>query len=234
LRPIVRRTAEETIINMGLKTVPILTSIIRDMTLNERGRILAGKILAKLSLAQLKNNLIDIVTVEIEKANFYFYYSNTIQKKYPLYDLNLLQNALHTGFQSIIDFTIYILAEASLIEDCELIVKALHSKTTKSHAHAIETLEKSIDKKLFSQILPLIDDTPLEYKLQQASKQIDTALTLKQLLDKLENSHLFFDKIIAAHLKAKLKMPNWQQSLREQIKKSDELFHQFTYELLEL
>jgi HEAT repeat protein len=234
LRPIVRRTAEDIIIKMGLKTVPHLTAILKDMTLNERARILAGKILAKLSLAHLKNNLIDIVTVEIEKAHFYFYWAKTIQNKYPLYDLSLLQNALQTGYKSIIDFIIYILAEASLIEDCELIVKALHSKTTKSHAHAIETLEKSIQRDLFSQILPLIDDSPLEYKLQLSAKQIDTSLNLKQLLDKLENSHLFFDKIIAAHLKAKLQMPNWQQSLREQIKKSDESFHQFTYELLEL
>lgn len=234
LRPIAKREIEEIIIKMGLKTVPILTSLIKDTSLNERARIITAKILAKLSLAQLKNNLIDIVNIEIEKAHFYFYWANTIQKKYPLYDLSLLQNALHTGFQSIIDFIVHITAEASLIEDCELIVKALHTKTTKAHAHAIETLEKNIEKSLFSKIKPLIDDIPLEYQLQQSEKYIDTTLSLKELLDKLENSHLFFDKIIAAHLKAQLQMPNWQQSLREQIKKSDESFHQFTYELLEL
>ncbi len=234
LRPIAKRCVEEIIIKMGLKTVPILTSLIKDTSLNERARIITAKILAKLSLAQLKNNLIDIVNIEIEKAHFYFYWANCIQKKYPLYDLSLLQNALHTGFQSIIDFIVYISAEASLIEDCELIVKALRTKTTKAHAHAIETLEKSIEKNLFSKIKPLIDDIPLEYQLQQSAKHIDTTFSLKELLDKLENSHLFFDKIIAAHLKAKLQMPNWQESLREQIKKSDESFHQFTYELLEL
>lgn len=234
LRPIAKREIEEIIIKMGLKTVPILTSLIKDTALNERARIITAKILAKLSLAQLKNNLIDIVNIEIEKAYFYYYWANTIQNKYPLYDLSLLQNALHTAYQSIIDFIVHITAEASLIEDCELIVKALHTKTTKAHAHAIETLEKNIEKSLFTKIKPLIDDIPLEYQLQHCSKYIDTTLSLKELLDKLENSHLFFDKIIAAHLKAQLQMPNWQQSLREQIKKSDESFHQFTYELLEL
>lgn len=234
LRPPAKRETEDIIIKMGLKTVPILTSLIKDTSLNERARILAAKILSKLSLAQLKNNLIDIVTIEIEKAYFYFYWANTIQAKQPLYDLSLLQSALHSGFQSIIDFIIHIAAEASLIEDCELIVKALRAKTTKAHAHAIETLEKSIEKSIFSKIRPLIADIPLEYQLRQCEKYIDTSLNLKELLDKLENSHLFFDKIISAHLKAKLQMPNWQQSLREQIKKSDESFHQFTYELLEL
>lgn len=234
LRPLAKREIEEIIIKMGLKTVPILTSLIKDTSLNERARILTAKILAKLSLAQLKSNLIDIVTIEIEKAYFYFYWANTIQKSYPLYDLSLLQNALHTGFQSIIDFIVHISAEASLIEDCELIVKALHTKTIKAHAHAIETLEKNIEKNLFSKIKPLIDDIPLEYQLQHCEKYIDKTLSLKELLDKLENSHLFFDKIIAAHLKAQLQMPNWQQSLKEQIKKSDESFHKLAYELLEL
>jgi hypothetical protein len=234
LKPMAKRCIEEIIIKMGLKTVPTLTSLIKDTTLNERSRILTANILAKLSLAQLKNNLIDIINIEIERAYFYFYWANTIQKKYPLYDLSLLQKSLSTGFQSIIDFVVHISAKASLIEDCELIVKALHSKTTKAHAHAIETLEKNIEKNLFSKIRPLIDDIPLEFQIQQSAKHIDSTLNLKQLLDKLENSHLFFDKIIAVHLKAKLQMPNWQQSLKEQIKKSDESFHRYTYELLEL
>jgi len=233
-RPIAKRRAEEIISKMGLKTVPILTSIVKDITFNERARILAAKILAKLSLAQLRNNLDDIVSKEIQKAHFYFYYAHTIQKKYPLYDLSLLTKALHSGFQSIVDFIVHILSEASLMEDCELIAKALRIKTTKSHAHAMETLEKNVNRKFFKKIKPLIDDIPTDYQLEQSAKLLDSKLNLKELLDRLENSHLFFDSIIAVHLKAKLKMPNWQKTLREKIKQSDDKFHQFTYELLEL
>jgi hypothetical protein len=58
-------------------------------------------------------------------------------------------------------------------------------------------------------------------------------LSLSELLDKLERSPTLFDKIVATRLKAKLKMPGWRQQLREQMKQSDETFHQFAYELLE-
>ena len=217
---------------MGHQTVPILIASVKNTKLNERCRILAGKILSKLSHSHLKKNLLDIVKIEIEKAYFYFYWANEIGNKYPLYDLSLLKNALFTAFQSIIDFIIHLLGAASLLEDCDLVIKALHSKSDK--AHAIETLEQNIERKLFSNIKPLIDDTPLEYKLIECKKHIDSTLTLKDLLDRLENSHLFFDKIVATHLKAKLSMPNWKESLREQIKISDEAFHQYTHELLEL
>ena len=60
-----------------------------------------------------------------------------------------------------------------------------------------------------------------------------STLSLMQLLNKLEKSFSLHDKTIAAHLKAKLKMPNWKQSLREQIKSCDGPFHQYAYELLE-
>jgi HEAT repeat protein len=235
-RPNERRVIEEIIIkNMGLKTVPVLLSITKDVKLPERSRILASKILGRLALPQLRANLSDIISIEIERAYFYFYYGNTIQKRYPLYDLSLLENALLTVLQSVIDFIIHLLSAAGSIEDCDIILMSLHGKNYKARADAVEMVEKNCDVKIFKKILPLIDVIPKESVIEEYRRFFPntSTLSLMQLLNKLEKSFSLHDKTIAAHLKAKLKMPNWKKSLREQIKSCDGPFHQYAYELLE-
>ncbi len=234
-RPSERRKTEGVIIQMGLKIVPILLNLTKDIALPEPARISAGKILGRLALPQLQANLIDILDIEIERAYFYFYFGHTIQKQYPLYDLEMLQSALLTGYQSVIDFIIHLLGAAGSLEDPELLVRALHSRNAKIHSHAVESLEKTCDVRIFKLIAPLVDDLPLEEKMAACLQwQGDyPKLTLSELLGKLEQSPSLFDKIVAVRLKAKLQMPNWKQQLREQMKHSDEPFHQFAYELLE-
>lgn len=234
-RPNERRKTEEIVVQMGLKTVPLLLTLTKDIALPERARILAGKILGRLAVAQLQANLIDILDIEIDRAYFYFYFAHTIQAQYPLYDLEMLQNALLTGYQSVIDFIIHLLGAAGSLEDPDLLVRALHSRNAKIHSHAVESLEKTCDTRIFRLIAPLVDDLPLEEKMAACLRwQGDyPKLTLSELLAKLERSPSLFDKIVAIRLKAKLQMPNWRQQLLEQMKISDETFHQYAYELLE-
>jgi hypothetical protein len=234
-RPNERRRTEEIIIQMGLKIVPLLLTLTKDISLPERARILAGKILGRLALPQLQANLIDILDIEIERAYFYFYFGHTIQKQHPLYDLEMLQSALLTGYQSVIDFIIHLLGAAGSLEDPELLVRGLHSRNAKVHSQAVESLEKTCSLSVFRLIAPLVDDLPLEDKMAACLRwQGDyPKLTLSELLGKLEQSPSLFDKIVAVRLKAKLQMPNWKQQLREQMKHSDETLQQFAYELLE-
>jgi hypothetical protein len=235
-RPSERRVVENIITHMGLKTVPILLSLIKNVSIHNRCRILAAKILGSIALPQLQANLMDIINAEIERAYFYFLYGHTIPKQYPLYDLSLLQNTLLSGYQSVIDFIVYLLGIASSIEACDFIVHALHGKNAKARADAIETIEKNSDSKIFREIAPLLEDVPWESKIESFSelKSKYPKLSLTKLLDKLENSPSLFDRTVSAHLKAQMQIPNWKQSLREQIKTSDELFHHFAYELLDI
>lgn len=234
-RPNERRKAEEVLSQMGLKIVPLLISYTKDIALPERARVLAGKILGRLALPQLQANLLDILDIEIERAYFYFYFGHNIQKQYPLYDLKMLKSALLTGYQSVIDFIIHLLSAAGSTDDPELIVRGLHSRNEKTHSHAVESLEKTCDVRIFKLIAPLVDDLPLEDKMTACLKwQGDyPKLSLSELLGKLEQSPSLFDKIVAVRLKAQLQMPNWRQELRAQMKHSDENFHQYAYELLE-
>jgi len=234
-RPSERRKTETVIVQMGLKIVPLLIAVTKDIALPDRARILAGKILGRLAIAQLQANLIDILDIEIERAYFYFYLGHTIQNRYPLYDLAMLQDALLSGYRSVIDCIIHLLGAAGSIEDPELLVRALHSRNQKVHSHAIESLERTCDARIFRLIAPLVDDLPLEEKMAACLrwKGDFPNLTLSDLLAKLDESPSLFDKIAATRLKAKLQMPNWRHQLREQMKRSGETFHQYAYELLE-
>ncbi|HEY4255330.1 MAG TPA: hypothetical protein VGM34_03175, partial [Chlamydiales bacterium] len=202
--------------------------------LPDRARILAGKILSRISITDLQSNLIEILDIELKRAYFYFYFGHTIQKNYPLYDLELLQSALLSGYQSVIDFVIHLLGAAGSLEDPSLLVRALHSKNAKVHSHAVESLERTCDVRIFRLIAPLIDDLPLAEKMKACLQwQGDfPKLTLSELLAKLERSPTLFDKIVATKLKAQLQMPGWRQQLRKSMKKADPTFHQFAYELL--
>ncbi len=234
-RPNERRRTEEIMVQMGLKTVPLLLSITKDISIPERGRILAGKILGRLALPQLQANLHEVIAIELDRAYFYFYFGHTIQKQYPLYDLEMLESALMAGYQSVIDFIFHLLGAAGSLDEPELLVRALHSRNAKVQSHAVESLEKTCSPRLFRRIAPLIDDLPVEEKLAACLKHKKDLphLSLSDLLAKLEQSPSLYDKIVAARLKSSLQMPNWRQELREQIKRSDETFHHFAYELLQ-
>ena len=234
-RPSERRCTEAILVQMGLKIVPLLLTFTKDLALPERARILAGKILSQLALPQLQANLIDILDIEIERAYFYFYFGHTIQNQYPLYDLEMLQHALLVGYQSVIDFIIHLLGAAGSLEDPEILVRSLHSRNAKIHSHAVESVEKTCNARIFRLIAPLIDDLPLEEKMAACMKWHGDypKLSLSELLAKLDESPSLFDKVVAIRLKAKLQMPNWRIQLREQMKQSDETFHQYAYELLE-
>jgi hypothetical protein len=128
------------------------------------------------------------------------------------------------------------LGAAGALEDPGLLSRALQSRNEKIHSHAVESLEKTCDSRIFRLIAPLIDDLPLEEKMSACLKWQGNypKFSLGELCAKLEESPSLFDKIVAVRLKAKLQMPNWKQELREQMKRSDETFHQYAYELLEL
>ncbi len=209
-RPAERRKVEEIVSQMGTNISPLLLSLTQDIALPDGARILAGKILAKLRLTQLRSILPDILDIEIDRAYFYFYFANTIQKQYPLYDLSMLQSALLAGYQSVIDFIIHLLGAAGSLEDSGILVRALHSRNEKIRANAVESLERTCDAKTFRLIAPLVDDLPIEEKMEACLKWHGDLpkLTLLELLDKLDKSPLLFDKVVATRLKTKLQTPN--------------------------
>lgn len=232
-RPAEMRLTETIIFKMGLRTVPTLIALTKNTQLHDRCRLLAGRILGRLSLPQLRSNLSDIIKTEIDRAYFYFFHYHTIQTTYPDLDLSMLKDVLITDYHSVLDFIIQLLGVAGEVEDVQLLSRSLHSRNPKVRSQAVETLEKTCELPIFRMLQPLIDEIPYEEKMRAYIKSGQPALTLEELLDKLNESPAQIDQIIAATMKYHLDIPNWRESLRQQMSKQNELFHHFAYELLE-
>lgn len=230
LRPNERRMIEKIIFDMGLRNVPTLLSIAKDSSLHDRSRLLAGRILGRLALPQLRANLVPIVSNEIDRAFFYFYHYHTIQKSYPEYDLHVLKDTLLARYYSVLDFIIQMLGVAGEIEDSELLFRTLRSHNPKVRSQVIETLERTCEKALFRLIQPLVDELPLEVKFKMHSTP---HLTLEELLENLRTSPSMVDQIAAAAVSSTLQLPGWKKTLKQQMAGKEEIFHHFAYELLE-
>lgn len=232
-RPNERRLAENIIYKMGLRTVPTLLALTKNIEIPDRCRVLTGRILGRLSLPQLRANLSDIIRQEIDRAYFYFYHAHTIQNQYPDIDLSMLRDVLLTGYQSVLDFIIQLLGVAGEVEDCELLSRSLRSRNPKVRSQVVETLEKTCETTIFRLLQPLVSDIPYEEKIRAYEKSGHKALSLTDLLDKMSLSSAQVDRIMAATMKYHLDLPNWRESLRQQMLRQDEVFHHFAYELLE-
>lgn len=232
-RPNERRLTESLIHKMGLRTVPTLLALTKDTSLHDRCRVLAGRILGRLSLPQLRSNLSDIIKQEIERAYFYFYHYHIIQEQNPTLDLSMLKDALKTSYQSVLDFIIQLLGVAGEVEDCELLSRCLRSRNPKVRSQVVETLEKTCETTIFRLLQPLVADLPQSEKMKAYLKAGHTPLRLNELLDKMSQSSAQIDQIIAITMKHRLNLPDWRESLRGQMKQRDEIFHHFAYELLE-
>ncbi len=233
LRPHERRTAENVILGMGLRTVPILLSLTKNTRLRDRCRILAVRILSHLAVPQLHANLNSIVRQEIQRAAFYFYQCKTIEKNNPGIDLTLLREALETGYRSTIDFIIHLLGEAGEIEDCELLARSLVSRNGKVRGQAVETLEKSCPHAIFRMLLPFTADIPLEDKLLACENYQGVKADLPTLLEKMSSSHSPLEAMVAAMYMRQLHIPRWRETVLKQMRSHEEIFHHFAYELLE-
>lgn len=228
LRPNERRQIEKIIYQMGLKTVPTLLSMTKDTDLHDKTRLLAGKILGRLALPQLRANLPNMMKHEIERANFYFCQHHTIQETYPQKDLHVLKDALLSGYHSVIDFIIQMLGVAGEIEDSELLSRSMRNPNPKIRSQVIETLERTCDPALFRLLQPVVDELPLSIKLKAL-----TPLSLDELLAVLRKSPSLTDQVAAAAISASEKIPHWRSTLKQQMKNNEEIFNHFAYELLE-
>lgn len=232
-RPAELREIQRLVQKIGLTAVPELVTMVKNTRLHDRCRLLAGRILGSLALPQLQNMLFELLLHEVERLEFYFFYGHKLHEFDREKDLSLIEDALKNGVQSVIDFIIEILCAAGSLQDAELLTSSLRSTNPKTHAHAVESLQKTCEHKVFELLLPFIDDRPLSVKLQFLEKKMKGRLTLQELLTKLEQSSSLLDQITAAAYKAQEGLANWRQDLRKQMDHNEELFYHFAFELLE-
>lgn len=230
--PSERKQVERVAASMGSQVVPLLLQITQETTVPDRCRFLAGKILGRLDLKVLQKNLFHIVNKEIERAYFYYYHALEIPRQIPEQDLSILEDALLTSYQSIIDFIIHLLGTAGSIEDSDILVATLRSKNRKIRGTALESLEKACEGRIFTTLERLIDERNPKEKLDNYLKGGRLPLNLTQLLDMMVNSPSTADQIVALVLKARLETPDWRQAVKKKLDSNNKIFHEFGQELL--
>lgn len=231
-RPNERKAVEQIALKMGKTLSETLLKITRAIRAPDRCRLLAGRILGKIDRRILRKHLYSIVRAEIDRAYFYFYHACEIQRQVPEHDLSVLENALFTGYDSIIDFIIQILGVAGSIEESEVLSHTLRSTNRKIRAQAVESLEKTCEAQIFNLLEPLIDDRRSEEKIRHYLKNGGIPYTLNQLLNAMQHSSSLADQIISISLKARLKTPDWRQALHMKLEEGEEIFQHFASELL--
>ena len=167
--------------------------------------------LAAHALHQLQPNLlqkhVDSVIADLmELCHFSFYFSNTLAIE-PAF-----KNLFKTSFQEILNFMIETLGLAGKIEDPQVLVFSLRSTNEKTHAHAVETIEKTTSFDIFRYLEPLIDDKPLSEKVNSTLKFYPECETMgiEDILHVLSNSNQLIDQIAFALLAKKNNAKDWK------------------------
>lgn len=205
LRPSERRLAERLLCEMGGRVVPTLLEIVQEVDLPDRCRLLAGRVVGRLSLHQLQGYLRDLMGTEIQRAYFYFYHYAAMQLRYPEHDLHILTDGFQTRFHSVIDFIIQLLGIADSLKDGELLSRSLRSHNQKIHSQAVETLRDTCDLALFKKLEPLVDDRPFEEKIHACMAGGYPLLSLSDLLEWMTTSSSPADRIISTILTEKVR-----------------------------
>jgi hypothetical protein len=202
-RPSERIQIEEMGAKFEDELIPLASQLLEDTRVHIRCRLLAGKILGRISLPTLRHLLRPLIVEEIERAHFYFYHS----KKCPHVqgeERSILENALAASYKSAIDFAIQLIAIAGSLDECEVLSQAIWSKNRKIRAHAIETFEKSADSSLFVLLKPFLDERRPDELLRSYLKKEENPLRLHELLDFMEQSPSLANQIVSRTLKSRI------------------------------
>ncbi|MEZ5314739.1 MAG: hypothetical protein R3E91_00785 [Chlamydiales bacterium] len=233
-RPNELKLTEDIILKIQPLSSNTLLNILCTKSIPDSCRLLAGRILGKIDRKTLQKNLYSIVKFEIDRAYFYFYHAYEIQKQLPEQELSILENALFTNYQSIIDFIIQILGVAGSIEQSQILSMTLRSPNPKIRAQAIESLDKTCENHIFNLLEPLINEQHPEKKIHYYLKNGGIPYNLNQLLNTMQNSSSIGDQIVSISLKARLQTPDWRQALRIKLEEGAKVFKNLANELLEL
>lgn len=162
-----RRRVEMFARSLGLKSVPAIVAVLDNDTLPYRSRSLAARTLSHLSFAQLDSMVAEIVNTEIQTSYLYLDRAYLLQHSEETSPSIQLLGQYYQDMQQVtLEFVLELLALAGRIPDYEQIAASLRSANPRMRGDSIETLEQSVHRTVFRNILPLVDSRPLEEKIQ--------------------------------------------------------------------
>ena len=187
LRPSEKRKINSLINELGLQTIPSLVTVLVEDRFSYNVRSIAGRTLGKLSFAQFKALEEQLIMNEIEKAYKFLYFYKIIQKDIEIKDDDnlMLLSLFYRDIQHIIlEFILELLTIGGILPDFEMIKTAINSTNSNSRANAIETIEQSTDRKIFTLLRPLIEGRDIDYIVNfYKSKFTINSITVEEILN---------------------------------------------------
>lgn len=208
---------ESSVLKISLSIKSEAIEILQNSSFSLPARIIAGKSLSKsLSEKTFNKILSPILEQEFERALFYYYHAHVIQKQLPECTLWILEKALISKYEMIVDFIIQIIAVFGKINYPEVLLMSLKSPHKKIKAQALETIEKMCPSKILHKIHLLLNVQASEKKLALYLHEQRMPWNVWQILNHLEHSSFPEDRLIATTLKKQFnpnKKPQPLQSL---------------------
>lgn len=227
-----KRVLVDVVSKMGTSCIPELESILQNTHLPDPIRLLAARVLGKISRRHLKYVFNKIWSTEMDRAYFYFYHYQTIHKSCLQTNLTLLETTLKNSYDSVFKFIIETLALIHHFEQGDYLVKSLLSNRPKTYSHALETLDKICNAKHYKRFTPLIEKGNEDDFIKLYHKQKLPILTLDNLLDRLEQTPSYINQMIVPLFRNRYNIPSLQQ--RPISEPYNKKLDHFTLELLEI
>lgn len=204
LTPLERRSVISLVEELGLQTIPSIVTVLVEDKFSYPARSIAARTLGKLSFVQLKTLEKELILKEIELAYKHLYTHNhleTILDEESLDSLKLLSLFYRDIHQSSVEFILELLTIVGRLADFEMIKTAINSKNSKNRGNAIETIEQSTDKKIFSLLLPLIDARSIQDIIEfYHSKFVVEDISTQSIINSALHSSNTFEQHIAVEV----------------------------------
>jgi len=155
--PVERRQAEQVILSIGLKGVPMAVYIIKSKNCSHKGKSIAARALSRIAFPQFELLSSSIIIPELKDAYRYLYYYSVLNQEKSTSGLEVLKKFYLDIQRTIVEYVLELLTLGGKLPDYELVSASLHSKSAKERGNAIETIEQGVPREIFNLILPLID-----------------------------------------------------------------------------
>ena len=232
-----QRLVQDVSIRMGLYIIPLVVSMINDLSLPYATRVISARILCTLSFPQFENIYKSIVKQEILYAYETLYYSQVLSKvSHKTQGMYVLEKFYSGVSRLSVSFVLDILALGGRMPNIDMITSFLHSNSIKERNNAIEALSQSIAPDLIKPIIPLIDSRSILEQLDYYKKKFNKKeISVDEILDKALQEKFPLEKSTAFHLKYEENLdPNIIKKYKDLfVRDNNPLCHQVLLDVIE-
>ena len=197
--PLVRRQIQQTIFEIGLKSVPTCIRVMGNERFSHEGRSIAARAIAQMAFPQIESQLPSLIQREIQRAYHMIYsYQVLSEDSQSTNGLTCLKMFYQDEQTQSLRFIIELLSLGGRFANHEMISASLDSSSRATRSNAIETLEQSVNRNIYRMLLPLVDGQSPAQQVEFFHKRFQVeSLTSAQVVESALQSSNPLEKAIA-------------------------------------